>query len=481
LKEISNIIHLLSQQEINEFKKIQQQKNKIRSNKNLELFNLLASGKSTSAILDKIYSTPNPNAFYALKKRLQDNLTDFIAQKGFEQENSVEQELLKGLLAARIFFENNLTNLGFKLLWKIEKKAIDFELYSILNEIYLSALQHIHLSSTANFEKVSLKAQQNFKKVEMEFRLSLAYAKIENNLAKTTDIDGLIKSAFQEHQIEISKDLSYKSLSKLFHIFHIKGKYEINYFTISNYLISLYQEIENKEKLNQKHLFYRLEVLIIMSYSAFRKRDFEESFEYLKKIKSILEMNNHKFQEQFQEDLILLEAYYLNFTNQASAAIDVLENYKDQSFFKDLFLITCYLQQGRKKEAYKKLLQLNKSDHFYEKKYGWIWVIKKNMIELILLIELDKLEVFSSRIHSFKRKIFPKFTTTSNNNIVLFIKAIEYYDKGELEKVAKKIEQIKDNSSPHEDVFNLCFYAWLVTKMEKSNLLYENTLHLIKN
>ena len=134
MKEISNIIHLLSQQEINEFKKIQQQKNKIRSNKNLELFNLLASGKSTSAILDKIYSTPNPNAFYALKKRLQDNLTDFIAQKGFEQENSVEQELLKGLLAARIFFENNLTNLGFKLLWKIEKKAIDFELYSILNE-----------------------------------------------------------------------------------------------------------------------------------------------------------------------------------------------------------------------------------------------------------------------------------------------------------------------------------------------------------
>ena len=227
MKEISNIIHLLSQQEINEFKKIQQQKNKIRSNKNLELFNLLASGKSTSAILDKIYSTPNPNAFYALKKRLQDNLTDFIAQKGFEQENSVEQELLKGLLAARIFFENNLTNLGFKLLWKIEKKAIDFELYSILNEIYLSALQHIHLSSTANFEKVSLKAQQNFKKVEMEFRLSLAYAKIENNLAKTTDIDGLIKSAFQEHQIEISKDLSYKSLSKLFHIFHIKGKYEV--------------------------------------------------------------------------------------------------------------------------------------------------------------------------------------------------------------------------------------------------------------
>lgn len=480
MKEINDIVHLLSKQEMKEFKRIQQQKNKEGSGKNLALFNLLASGKSTSNIRDKIYSIPNRNAFYALKKRLRDNLIDFVAQKGFEQENSVEHELLKGLLAARIFFENNLTKLGFKLLWKLEKKAIGFELYSILNEIYLTALQHIHISNSENFEELSKKAQLNFKKVEMEFRLSLAYAEIQNNLPKTIDVDDLIKSAFRKHQIELSEHLSYKSLSKLFNIFHIKGKYETNYFAISNYLISLYQEIENKQKLNQKHIFYRLEVLVIMSYSAFRKRAFEDSFEYLQKIKNILKENNYKFQVQFQEDLILLEAYYLNFTNQPSSAIEVLENYKENSFFKDLFLATCYLQQGKKKEAYHRLLQLNKSDNFYEKEYGWIWVVKKNMIELILLIELDKLEVFSSRLTSFKRKFFPKFKPTSKNNIILFIKALEYYYNDELEKTKRKIEQIQFNSPKNEDVFNLCFYAWLITKIEKSNQLYENTLRLIK-
>ncbi|WP_121667526.1 hypothetical protein [Mesonia aquimarina] len=480
MNDLINSIHLLTKKEQEEFKKIQLKKNKISSTKNIELFKLLATKKNTEEELNKFYTTDNRNAFYALSKRLQDNLIDFIAQKGFEKENSIENEILKGFLAARIFFEHKMYNLGFKLLWRIEKKAIAFELYPILNEIYATALQNSHFSNSINFEEISTRAQENFNKVEMEFRLNLAYAEIQQQLRSSTNIDDLIKTAFAKHQIEISKHLSYKSLNKLFKIFHVQGKYETNYFSISPYLESLYKKIDHKKHLSQKHLFYHVEILVIMSYAAFRKRDFKYSKQYLQNVKSILKENNNKFYKHFQEDIILLEAYQLNFTNQAQKAIAILENYEDDSFFRDLFLITCYIQQNLIKEAYKKFLQLKKSDLYYEKKYGWIWVFKKNIIELILLIELDKLDVFSSRILSFKRKFFPQLKSDKKSKPILFVEALQDFYDDKISKAKKKCEKIQVNSEKEEDVFNLCFYAWLHTKIEKpSSSLYENTLSLL--
>ena len=71
---------------------------------------------------------------------MQDNLIDFVASKSFAGETSEELEILKLLLASRIFFEKKLNKLAFKTLENAERMAIPLDLYSILNEIYHTCL-----------------------------------------------------------------------------------------------------------------------------------------------------------------------------------------------------------------------------------------------------------------------------------------------------------------------------------------------------
>lgn len=73
---ISAIIETLSVEERQEFLLEAKRKNRRTDAKNRELFQLIASGKTTDLDL-KLYGKPAKNAYHALCKRLQDSLIDW--------------------------------------------------------------------------------------------------------------------------------------------------------------------------------------------------------------------------------------------------------------------------------------------------------------------------------------------------------------------------------------------------------------------
>lgn len=204
---------------------------------------------------------------------------------------------------------------------------------------------------------------------------------------------------------------------------------------------------------------------------------------------------NKKYHDRFFPQYTLLVALNLNYTNKANEAIGVLEvfdfkKYKDQLVYTlDLQLIHAvfYFQQHQYKNALQLLLNFNHSDQWYIAKAGIIWVIKKNLIEILLRIELDQLEVVESRIRSFRKKHGAYLKENKETRTLDFLKLADlYYSKPNSEEFKKQFQKLmqnpkkdKNNINDKEDIFEMSFYAWIKSKIDNTSL-YESTLMLLK-
>ncbi|MBF4984951.1 hypothetical protein FNJ87_11600, partial [Nonlabens mediterrranea] len=162
MKELMLLINTMTSEERLAFYAFAKARNRRSDVKNIKLFQLIENGVTTN-LANRLYGKENQNALYALTKRLRDNLIDFTASHGLETESDEEMQLLKSLLASRIFFEKGLHELGFKILKKAIQKARKLELYALLNEMYHTLLQHAHKNPSVQLDLVVEEYQSNLK------------------------------------------------------------------------------------------------------------------------------------------------------------------------------------------------------------------------------------------------------------------------------------------------------------------------------
>jgi len=112
------------------------------------------------------------------------------------------------------------------------------------------------------------------------------------------------------------------------------------------------------------------------------------------------------------------------------------------------------------------------------------WIIKKNLTEIILHIELNNIDLVESRLLSFKRNYNKYLRQIGQERVITYLKFVtEYYKRPELvtskafkDKVEKSFKWIE---AEQEDIFVMSFFAWLRSKMENKPL-YEITLKLVE-
>ncbi|MGJ8666912.1 MAG: CDC27 family protein [Patiriisocius sp.] len=485
MKALQSIINTLSTEEQHVFIQNLEQKNRRGDTKNVALFKLIASRK-TENIVKKLYGKDAKNAYHALCKRLQDSLIDFIALKSFAGETSEEMEILKLLLSSRIFFEHKHYKLGFKTLAKAEKIALQLDVYSILTEIYHTKIQYAHLNASISLSEIIGAANNNLALFTREQQLNMAYAHIKEALKakESKPIQDVITEAFGTFEIELDNKLTYKSLFQLMNITATAARLQSNYYDSAPFLFRLYEMVSEKEELANKHLFYHIEILNVMATVSFRNKDFKTSSKFLEIMEAQMEKEHRKYYGRFQEKLLLNKALCFNYTNQPNKAIELLQQYNANSLDIDLTLAVCYFQQEKYEDCYAVLKQMHHSDLWYEKKNGWIWVIKKSIIEILVLIELDKLDVVVSRISSFNNRFSKRLKASGEFRVLNFIKLVSKYYEAPQEINSLKFQQLVETSfewigTEKEDVFVMSFYAWLKAKMERTGL-YETTLTLVR-
>jgi hypothetical protein len=115
---------------------------------------------------------------------------------------------------------------------------------------------------------------------------------------------------------------------------------------------------------------------------------------------------------------------------------------------------------------------------------GWSWVVQKNIIEILLLVERDKLDLVLLRLRAFKRRYKGLLQEKGQERVVAFLNIVDIYyqDPNSIkdQSFIKKVESELTRKNPlEEDIFVMSFYAWLKSKMTADSL-YETTLALVR-
>lgn len=481
---LTQLITTFSKKEQKEVIHFLQQKNRRSDVKNITLFKMLVQGKTKN--LDTIlYGKPSKNAFHALCKRLQDTLIEFVAIQGFEKESSEELSFLKLLLAARIFFEQKQYKLGFKVLATVESKASEFDTYAILTEIYHTKIQYAHHHPNLDLFETLKKANENLLLFNQEQRLNMAYASIKNNFKQqsTLTLERIFKDALGAYDIQLNGKLTLKSLSQLLTIVLEAANNQSDFYNILPLAKEIYTITEAKNDLTYKHRFYYISILYAVGVAHFRNKKFMEAQSILTKMEQQMSADNNKYYSLFEEKLITTQALCAQYTRQPEKAISLLSGAKSDTLPMSLAFMLCLFQQERFQETYNIIKKLQHTDAWYQKKQGWVWVIKKNMVEILTLIELNKLDLVLLRLSSFKNRFSKQLKVKGETRVLVFINLIsEVYENPTIVSSSSFRDKIENSfqwkGTQKEDIFVMSFYAWLKSKMEAKKM-YDVTIQLV--
>lgn len=497
MTDLNTIVSTLSSEEQQQFVKYLEKKNKRNDTKNIQLFKLLVNDEFDSkAICEAIYKKDNKVAYHALRKRLYQSLIDFIANSSLEEENSIDMQIIKYILASRIFLMNKQAKIAYAILDKAEILAQEHSMFPILNEIYHTKIQYAYLNPSVEINTIISKFKTNQKHHYLEEELNMVYAKIRQTLSdisfkgEVLDFQSILNKNLAEHDISITDSMSFKSLYQLMTIVSISAFVTNDYLKIEPFLLETYSKIKT-HKLKDKQLYYHIQIVYIIANTLFRNKKFELSLSYLEQMITLMKNQRKKHFKTFELKYHLLLALNLNYSNQQDKAIRYLEAYKqskhmDMEALLDLklSLIMMYIQASKFKEAQHIFSKFYHTDKYYIEKVGIEWVIKKSLIEIILFIELGHIDLVESRLLSFKRQYNSYLKQIDQERVITYLKLVSYYYKHP-ESVSSEAFKQKVESSftwiapEQEDIFVMSFYAWLKSKIENKPL-YDTTLKLIE-
>ncbi len=471
-------------------------KNKRKDVKNIDLTKMLIDGNFSSIEISlKLYGTQNKIALHALRKRLFTALIDFIALTSIKDENSLDIQLIKAILAARNLLKKGHFKVGYQILDKTLTVAKQNQLFTILNEIYHSKIEYAYKYPLVDINQLIKDFKENQNQLTLENNLNIAYAKIRKSLEeyqhnkKSINIKHLIETTLKEQNINNFEIVSFKSLYQIIQITHISSTQKFDFWSIEKFLIDTYKTIKTHNA-KESQLYYHIEVLYIIANVLFRNKKMDESLHFLNNMWDYMLQNNKKYFAHYIYKHQLLLSLNYNFSNLPEKAISILEPLVN-SKIKDvvakldieLSLIVFYYHNNSIEKAKKLLATFYKTDTWYVNKVGVIWTIKKNLIEILFHIDLGNIDLVDSRLKSFKKNYTKILKDIDLDNVLTYLKLIEIYYKNPEIVTSKsfynKVElSFKWIENKKEDIFMISFYAWLKAKMTKENV-YKVTLSLI--
>ncbi|MEI2272067.1 hypothetical protein OHD16_07965 [Sphingobacterium sp. ML3W] len=491
---IVELISVLGNDDIKDFKSFLKKKNKRNDVKNIRLIEILETDDINR--LKKLYaSSKNKDAYHALRKRLHDSLLLFISNKTFERDNSEAHEALRLLIVGRFLLENDLIKPGFKCLQRAEQKALLLEQFSLLNEILQLRLQYAYLESKPNLELLIDRLVANQHKMQQEVKFQIAYAFLRVELqdihlkGKIVDLNRLVIDTIGKYDISLRQLLSFKSLYQLLFIANEYATIHQNYALVRSFLKTS-DEFITKQKVNSgHHLFYYLHILYYLANFNLRNGLFHESLAYLEQLIAGCSPGS-VLRVQFHLRYYLLKALNYHYMGEGVKALAILRLGIQQSTLKsnetdiaDLQLcLVMFLTQFQDKLALTELRKLIRTDAWYEKKMGMLWTIRKSLLEILIHIQFEDIDLAISRVKSFRRRYKQYLETVREGRVVNFLRLVEKYLQNP--SIVKNnvfmadIEAMTDRAE-NQDLFVLGFIAWLKS-LVTSESPYQALLSLVK-
>jgi hypothetical protein len=485
MDKLQELINTLSEDDKREFRIfINRQKSK-KNRKDLELFELISEQYATKDIEKKLYKTPNKVAYHTLRKRLLKHLTDFIVLKQIDHDTTATSSIAGLISLATYLFKNQSDDFGWRILNKAELLASENEHYELLNNIYHLQIDESDSEFSPDINDIYEKWKINKQLVDENEKANIAYNFIKKELTNVKmkgedkDLEKIITDLLKKYGIN---DLVYQRPHILYKVLDLTRRVMLSkkdFYSFEPYIINTYEELESNYGFSKRNHFYKINILYMISHILYRNRKFEESNRFLGQM--LDSMNEHKgsYYHQFYPKFIMLKAANLTFLGKNEQAIDTLSSISDkelkkmttvQQFNIKINLTVYYSYQQLFKKANRILQTLNHSDSWFENKMGIEWVLKKNLIEIMLQFELGNIDIVLNRIRSFEQSYSELFNHPLYKRVNLFIKTIKTaIDSPEIMQSKVFIEEVQTTlvrqDSEHEDLQAMAFYAWLKAKM----------------
>jgi hypothetical protein len=498
MNDLNHIVLTFSKEDKQRFILFLEKKNKRNDTKNIELFKLLTNAQLNSKdICLKLYGSNNKAAYHALRKRLNQSIIDFTANNSLQEEKIIDMQIIKYILASRTFLHHKQYKVAYKTLDKAEILAKEHHLFPLLNEIYHTKIQYAYTNPGLNLNHLIVQFKTNQKKLLIEDQLNIVYAKMRQSLkdinskSEVIDFENILNKTLNEHHISLNESMSFKSLYQLMMMISISAFVTKDYLKTEPFLIKTYQSILNYKK-EEKQPYYHIQILYIIANTLFRNKKFNDSQVYLSLMYEQMLLHEKKYYNTAKLKYLLLLALNLNYTNKQDEAIKLLTpvvrlKHNDTETFLDIYLslIVFNFQKGDYKQAHHLFSKFYHTDTWYLEKAGKEWVIKKNLIEILLHLELKNIDLVESRLLSFKRSYSKYLKSINQDRVLTYLGFIEkYYKNPELVTTLKFKNDVENSfqwiSKNKEDIFVMSFYGWLKSKMENKDL-YITTLDFVRN
>jgi len=485
---IREIASTLNPDEIHEFKRFIKQSRDRGNGKVILLLEVLLGEEELSKkeLSLRLYPNGNTVAYQALRKRLTRMLNRFIALKLMDHDSSNTSQVLSLVNMSRYLYSHHLPHQGWKYLRKAERAALNNDLFEILNTVYVMQIQQMPADSKEfNQEEIIERWKENKKRLvkneQGEIALSIISKKIlsAHSSGKYESIDSLIRNTLKE--LNFSEDYLLQPRF-VYHISSVNRKrlsLEKDYFSLEPFLINQYNAIKDQSGFQSKHNYYKLGFLYMICHTLYRNKKFSQALGYHEQLERELQTAPKVLINEFGPKARLLGASLLLFKREIENSLRLLEqglqseNWTLSQKLRLNFIVNIGIVQFYQKkysDANKTLRLINHSDKWCEKIMGAEWVMKKNLMEVLLYFELSEFSLVDSRINyllrSFRKLLqAPKYARVKTY-LKLLRKLAAAPDQGSIEDLAGKVEtSFEWISIAQEDLQAMAFYAWLKAKL----------------
>lgn len=485
MDKLQELINTLSEEDKREFRVfINRQKSK-KQRKDLDLFELINEQTSPKDIETKLYDSPNKVAYHTLRKRLLKHLSDFIVLKQIDGDTTAISSITGLISLATYLFKKQRYDFAWRTLLKAETTAIDNEQHELLNNIYQLQVEESDNEFAPDINDVYIKWKENKKIVDENEKANIGYNFIKKELnsirlkSEEKDLEKLVTNLLKKYDLA---DIVFKRPQILYKVLDLTRRVMLSnkdFYSFEPYIIRMYNELNNKHGFSKRNHFYKINIIYMIAHILYRNRKFEDSNNYLEQMYENMKSHNNAYYQQFFAKYIQLKAANYSYNNKNEAAIATLEEIDQKEMTKMLAseqlniqinLCVYYFNQNLFKAANQIIQTFNHSDTWLEKKMGKEWVLKKNLIEMIIQFELGNIDIVMNRIRSFQRSFSRMYQQNIYQRVEEFIEFIKLLiDQPDIIKSAEfknaMSQKIINAPQEKEDLQAMSFYCWMKSKM----------------
>ncbi len=499
MDDLREIIHTFDDEDKKEFRHFLNRIRQKSNRKDTALFDILSEEEEykSKVVMHRLYKGENKEAYYALRKRLSEQLTDFVLLKSRAKDSTSVANILEYINLSQYLYDMKRDHLADKYLKKAYRLAKEADHYELLNGIYNLMIDKFNWEEEAQLEEMITEKKRNRKLLEQEENINQANSIIKFKLiefqksGETMDFDRILSQVFAEAGIGEASLLNPRNLYKLMNLVRGVIIAQKNFNSFSPFILKHYEALKEKEAFGEKSVFYQMGLLYFLSHTLYRSKRFGDAKKYMNEFASLLEGKGSSYYVYFRPRYMQLKAaihVFCDELDESGACLDdLLADKKLNLTPSERLNITInkginFFLAGDVESSHKVLMSIYHTDKWCEKIMGKEWVLKKNLMEVILYYDMDKIEVAESRIRSIERNYKDLLRSSVYSRAKTFIGLIKLYITRPFDVRTDDFYKVVEESIDwrpfeQEDLQAMGFYAWLKSKMQ-GRTLYEVWLEL---